>query len=298
MKPWFAWPSELRRAGVLGMNERNLEFITKENKRSLFPLVDDKVLTKKICEQNDIPCPATYGVIDSYGQIAEFAHIVASQREFVIKPARGSGGRGVLVFKNRVDDDYFSFDGTSVATSELHYHLASILSGLYSLGGQPDKVIIEERVVKHSIFENLAIGGTPDVRIITYCHSPVMGMLRLPTKMSKGRANLHQGAVGVGIEMEKGLTLGGVWRDGAISYHPDTGFPIAGLQVPHWNEICEIAMRLSAALELGYIGIDLVLDVNRGPVVLEANGRPGLAIQIANRQGLWLKLKELYEERI
>jgi alpha-L-glutamate ligase-like protein len=298
MKPWFAWPSELRRAGVLGMNERNLEFIAKENKRSLFPLVDDKVLTKKICEQNGIPCPATYGVIESYGEISNFAKLVTSKKEFVVKPARGSGGRGVLVFKDRADDGYISFDGTLVPRNELHYHLASILSGLYSLGGQPDKVIIEERVVKHSIFENVAIGGTPDIRIIAYRHNPVMGMLRLPTKMSKGRANLHQGAVGVGIEMEKGWTSGGVWRDGAISHHPDTGFPVAGLRVPHWNEICEIAMRLSAALELGYIGIDLVLDVNRGPVVLEANGRPGLAIQIANRQGLWLKLKDLNEERI
>ena len=298
MKSWFAWPSELRRTGVMGMNERNLEFIAKENKRSLFPLVDDKVLTKKLCEQNGIPCPATYGVIESYGEISNFANLVTRQREFVVKPARGSGGRGVLVFKDRIADGYVSFDGTLVPQNELHYHLASILSGLYSLGGQPDKVIIEERIVKHSIFENVAIGGTPDVRIIAYRHSPVMGMLRLPTKMSKGRANLHQGAVGVGIEMETGLTSGGVWRDGAISRHPDTGFPIAGLKVPHWNEICEIAMRLSAALELGYIGVDLVLDVNRGPVVLEANGRPGLAIQIANRQGLWLKLKDLYEERI
>ena len=193
MSPWFVWPSELRKAGVLGMNERNLEFIAKENKRALFPLVDDKVLTKAICHQNEIPCPETYGVIQNYGDITHFHDFVTNRGEFVVKPARGSGGRGVLVFKERAGEDYLSFDGTIVTKDELNYHLASILSGLYSLGGQPDKVIIEERIVKHSIFEKVATGGTPDIRIIAYHHSPLMGMLRLPTELSKGRANLHQG---------------------------------------------------------------------------------------------------------
>ena len=44
--------------------------------------------------------------------------------------------------------------------------------------------------------------------------------------------------------------------------------------------------RLSHALQLGYVGVDIVLDANYGPMVLEANARPGLNIQIANNQGL------------
>lgn len=290
---WFAWPSELRALGVLGMNERNVEFIAKENPRALFPRVDDKVLTKSICYDFGIPCPQTYGVIADYGSISEVRMIVADKNEFVVKPARGSGGRGVLVFKSQTSQGNVCHDDEIMTDDELHYHLASILSGLYSLGGQPDKVIIEERIVKHSIFEKVAIGGTPDIRIILHQNSPVMGMLRLPTKLSRGRANLHQGAVGVGIEMATGLTIGGVWRDGAITHHPDTKHSITGLQVPFWSEICDTAMRLSSALDLGYIGVDLVLDVHRGPVVLEANGRPGLAIQIANRKGLWKTIEEI-----
>jgi glutathione synthase/RimK-type ligase-like ATP-grasp enzyme len=41
---------------------------------------------------------------------------------------------------------------------------------------------------------------------------------------------------------------------------------------------------------LGYQGIDIVLDRDRGPLVLELNARPGLNIQIANREGLGHRL--------
>jgi len=44
---------------------------------------------------------------------------------------------------------------------------------------------------------------------------------------------------------------------------------------------------------LGYLGADIVLDKNRGPMMLEINARPGLAIQIANGRGLKTRLNEI-----
>ena len=38
-----------------------------------------------------------------------------------------------------------------------------------------------------------------------------------------------------------------------------------------------------------------MLDENRGPMMLEVNARPGLAIQIANGRGLKNRLKEIDE---
>lgn len=40
---------------------------------------------------------------------------------------------------------------------------------------------------------------------------------------------------------------------------------------------------------LGYIGVDMVLDEEKGPLILELNARPGLNIQIANDCGLTLR---------
>ena len=42
---------------------------------------------------------------------------------------------------------------------------------------------------------------------------------------------------------------------------------------------------------LGYFGADIATDRQRGPLLLELNARPGLAIQIANGQGLLSRLK-------
>jgi D-alanine-D-alanine ligase-like ATP-grasp enzyme len=46
---------------------------------------------------------------------------------------------------------------------------------------------------------------------------------------------------------------------------------------------------------LGYIGADIVLDRLRGPVLLELNARPGLAIQVANQCGLLHRLEVAQE---
>jgi glutathione synthase/RimK-type ligase-like ATP-grasp enzyme len=96
--------------------------------------------------------------------------------------------------------------------------------------------------------------------------------------------------VAAAVDLRTGRTFGGVCRDRAVSAHPDTRRPVAGVQVPSWPRVIDAAMKLAEALEMGYVGVDFVLDAQLGPVVLEANARPGLAIQIANRQGLLPRL--------
>ena len=120
-----------------------------------------------------------------------------------------------------------------------------------------------------------------------------MAMLRLPTKASKGRANLHQGAVGVGINLKTGQTFGGVRHNRLSDIHPDTGVNTHGLVIPQWSDMLAMAMKLSDAIGLQYVGVDIVLDSEQGPVVLELNARPGLSIQIANQAGLWPRLRAI-----
>ena len=133
--------------------------------------------------------------------------------------------------------------------------------------------------------------GIPDIRIITLLGYPAMAMLRLPTRISNGKANLHQGAIGVGIDLSTGKTLGGVFHNDTIDTHPDTLQPIAGIQVPYWDKILEIAAGCSELTGLGYLGVDIVLDKEHGPLMLELNARPGLNIQIANREGALKRYK-------
>ncbi len=288
---FWAWPRELRRRGILGINARNLHYISRLNPRALYPRVDDKVLTKQICEACGIPVPRTYAVMDRYGDLRRFAERIGNRQQFVVKPACGAGGRGVLIVVRQDGREFETSGGAVLSPGQVRYHLSTILSGLYSLGGQPDRAIIEQRIARHPAFEALAIGGTPDVRVIVHQGRPTMAMLRLPTRASRGRANLHQGAVGVGVDMASGRTLAAVCRDRAVVAHPDTGAPVLGIQVPQWSDVLAVARKLGRALELGYVGVDVVLDAEIGPVVLEANARPGLSIQIANACGLLRRLE-------
>jgi alpha-L-glutamate ligase-like protein len=295
MAKWrfWAWPSELRRCGVLGINARNAELLAAGNPRSFLPRVDDKAVTKALCRARGIPVPETYAVVERFGDIRRLDALGGDRHEFVIKPARGAGGRGIQVIVARDGDSFRTGGGVLLAFPEVRYHLAGILAGLYSLGGRPDKAILEERIHRHPIFETMAVGGTPDIRVVVYRNMPAMAMLRLPTSTSGGRANLHQGAVGVGIDLDGGRTSGGVWQGRRVAYHPETGAPLGGVEVPHWETVLSIASELGGALGLNYVGVDIVLDPNRGPVVLEANARPGLVIQIANEAGLWQRLREI-----
>ena len=55
----------LRDCGVLGINRRNAEIIRRWNPRRLYPLVDDKLLTKRLALAAGMPVPELFGVIET-----------------------------------------------------------------------------------------------------------------------------------------------------------------------------------------------------------------------------------------
>lgn len=280
------WFRGLRRAGVLGMNQRNADFILKYNPRRNFPLVDDKLITKRRARAAGIRVPELYGVIQIEHQIRHLERIVDGRASFVIKPAQGSGGNGILVIHGRRNGHFRKADGQLIPRDAVAHHISNILSGMHSLGGQPDRAIIEQRVVFDPVFDEVSHRGVPDIRTVVFQGVPVMAMVRLPTRQSDDKANLHQGAVGAGLDMRTGHTTTAVWLDRFITTHPDTGASLTGLPIPRWQDVLELSARCHALADLGYLGVDIVLDRNEGPMVLELNARPGLSIQLANRTSL------------
>jgi len=276
----------LKRNGVLGINARNADYVLQYNRRRFYPLVDDKALTKQLAIRNNVAVPDLYGMVEIQRQVAALPDLLAPHDDFVIKPANGSQGEGILVVTGKTAGHYRKADGTLVSNEDLKFLVTNILSGIYSLGGQPDKALIEYRVKFDPVFEAIAYRGVPDARIIVFLGVPIMAMVRLPTRMSDGKANLHRGCIGAGIDIATGRTLTAVWRNDIVTEHPDTGNPVSGVEIPHWERLLEIAASSWEMTGLGYQGIDLVLDRDRGPLLLELNARPGLNIQIANREGL------------
>jgi len=285
----LAKAQQLREAGVIGLNERNSEFIMRLNPRRLYPRVDDKVLTKELALDAGMAVPELYGIISNQGQGGDFGAIVAERDSFVIKPARGSGGNGILVVTGRSERKRNTFrlsNGVLISEAEIAHHISNIVGGQYSLSGNPDKALIEYCVRFDPMFAEVSYQGVPDIRIIVYRGYPAMAMVRLPTRASDGKANLHQGAVGAGVDMSLGETLTGVLDNDVVDEHPDTGALVSGLLIPRWDFILQSAARGYEVTNLGYLGVDMVIDRDLGPLILEMNARPGLSIQIANCTGL------------
>jgi alpha-L-glutamate ligase-like protein len=292
----FAEARRLREMGVLGLNERNAEFIMKWNPRRLYPRVDDKELTKKLALDAGMAVPELYGVIGNQAEVRNLPEIVAPYESFVIKPAQGSGGNGIVVVTGRSKRKRNAFrlaSGILISESELKHHTSNIVGGQYSLSGNPDKAIIEYCVQFDPIFAEVSYQGVPDIRIIVYRGYPIMAMVRLPTRRSDGKANLHQGAVGAGICIGTGETLNGVLANEVVDEHPDTGALISGLLIRQWDFILQLAAKGLEVTGLGYLGVDIVIDRVRGPLILEMNARPGLNIQIANCAGLHERIRRI-----
>ncbi|QGZ30881.1 alpha-L-glutamate ligase-like protein [Stutzerimonas stutzeri] len=282
IKTWKA----LEAKGIMGINRRNADYVLKYNKRNLYPIVDDKIITKERAIEAGIDVPEMYGVIETEKDIDKLKDIVKDHVDFVVKPAQGAGGDGILVIADRFEGRYRTVSGKIMTHDEIEHQISNILTGLYSLGGHRDRALIEYRVTPDPIFKSISYEGVPDIRIIVLMGYPVMAMLRLPTRQSGGKANLHQGAIGVGVDLATGITLRGTWLNNKIAKHPDTTNAVDSVQLPNWDGFMKLAAGCYELCGLGYIGVDMVLDQDKGPLILELNARPGLNIQIANDCGL------------
>lgn len=270
----------------MGINARNADVVSRWNPRAFYPQVDNKLIARRLADANGVRVPRLIATVEAYGDLRRLGSLLREERDFVIKPVQGAMGNGVLVIVDQERTGFVRSDGVCLSLPDLEYHLAGILAGLYSLGGRVDAGMVEERLLAHAAFERLAVRGVPDVRVIVFRGIPLLAMIRLPTHESRGRANLHQGAVAVGVDLASGRTTHSIHHNRPVTRHPETGEWLRGLAIPGWTQLLEVAARCANAYNLGYIGVDLVLDARHGPVLLEANARPGLSIQLANGRGL------------
>jgi len=292
LRAFWARVRRVRRE-ALGMNRRNLAFLVPYNPRPLFALVDHKPSTKRRLAQHGIPVPVTYAELSMQWHLRHLAETVAGRPDFVVKPARGAGGGGVLVIAGRDGDRLVKASGATISLSDLADHCAEILAGAYARHQHGDHVLIEYRVRADAVLGALSYRGVPDLRVLVFRGVPVQAMMRLPTRTSDGRANLHMGGMGVGVDLARGVTVHGVLGGVPTTAHPDLGCSVVGVAVPRWDELLTIAARCFDAVPLGFLGVDLVLDADLGPLVLELNARPGLTIQLANGRGVRRRMEEV-----
>lgn len=272
---------------VVGMNERNYSLVMKNNPRKHFHFANDKSICKQLLHEHNIPTPTTYCVITSMGEIDAKLKCTETLTSMVIKPAMGYGGSGILLLKKNAEGKWQTPSGTVYEYEQIKFHLANILFGRFSKK-QNDKAIIEYLLVTHSFMSSIYHRGVPDFRIIMLNQKPLLAMLRMPTDLSDGKANLHCGAIGLGVNIENGTLESGYCQvtNKMVINHPDSNVRFQGMQLPEWERTLEIAIATAKAFPLNYLGIDIVYDQDHGPMVIEINGRPGMQIQNVTSTGL------------
>ena len=281
------------RKKILGMNERNLGYIRRYNSSKSKRIADDKLRTKRFLERNSIPTPKLLGVIKDFDAFEKFDWNKLPE-SFVMKPVSGLEGGGIEIFYSRdKQGNWIKADGSRHTAESIKQKAAELIDGKYSLHNQPDKVFFEERIRPHKAFKYYTYKGVPDVRVIVFNSIPIMAMLRLPTKKSEGKANLQLGAIGAGIDMATGVTTNAiVGKSKKVFTIPERRLNISGLRIPFWDRILRYSVIATQAIDLKYAGIDFLIDIDKGPVIVEMNARPGLSIQLANADGLRWRLRK------
>ena len=283
--------SLLRPSGILGLNARNLLYIKPFNPRNAVAFADDKLKTKMFLGSRGIPVAKVYARIENRRQVQEF-DFKSLPDECVLKPNEGYGGEGIVVLRGRRNGEFLENGKTPVTERQLRNHIEDILDGKYSLSGHRDTAFFEQILTAHDCFARFRPAGLPDIRIIVFNLVPVMAMLRIPTAKSGGKANVHLGGIGIGIDIAKGVTTHATQYNRLIKELPHGGSP-AGVVIPFWDEILLISTRIQQITNIGYIAVDITIDRDMGSTLLEVNARAGLMVQVANLAPLRSRLERV-----
>jgi alpha-L-glutamate ligase-like protein len=289
----------MKLSSILGLNARFTFYSSVNNSRRGKKVTSSKLATKKALIEAGIPTPQVFAKFRTPERVYKY-NWDKLPNSFAFKPSRGLGGEGIIVVKKKTQDKeaWLTTNRKRVTPDDLQLHALDILEGAYSTHNVPDMAFVEEYVGRHKAFRRWAYRGTPDIRVIVFNKIPVMAMLRLPTRESGGRANLHQGAIAAGIDIATGITTYAVWHREIIRYKPGTKKKLHGIKIPHWDQVLEIAVKAQIACGQGYVGVDIIMHPERGPMVLELNSEPGLDIQLANMAGLRKRLDRVEDLKI
>ncbi len=283
----------MKASSILGKNARSQLFTYQYNTSLGKQRARSKILTKKYLTAAGVPVPETYAIFRRPEDLLKFDWD-SLPSSFALKPNKGLGGEGIVIAKKKLGEgEWLAIDRNRWAVDDLKLHVLDILEGAFSINNVPDVAYIEEFVGRHKVFRKYAYRGFPDIRVIVFNRVPVMAMMRLPTKESGGRANLHQGAIAVGIDIATGITTNAYWHGNYIRFKPETKRKLHGIKIPSWTAILELAVSAGEAIGLSYYGVDIILHPKKGPMVLEINNQPGLSIQLANKAGLKKRLERI-----
>jgi len=94
----------------------------------IYLVMQNKLKTKLFLEEAGIATPQLIGVVKTQRNVRELGDFLAAFKSFVNKPAKGSGGKGILVIADHDGENYIKPNGTAITIADVCRHAASTIA--------------------------------------------------------------------------------------------------------------------------------------------------------------------------
>jgi alpha-L-glutamate ligase-like protein len=284
---------------ILWLNARNLLYIKPFNPKKNIRLANNKLKTKVFLEKREIPFPQTYLTITSRSKLEQASLEQLPYEDFVIKPTHWSKGKGILIVKKIIDEQWdilFHARWLSQWLStekDIKNYLWDILDGKYTIGNKPDSILIEEKLLPSQGFHHCCEWWLADIRLIVSNLVPVAAMVRIPTQASWGKANLAQWWIALGLDIATGKVIS-LYLNGKrhTTIFPEEYTHFKWMKIEFRNTVLTYSSHIQLYVNLWYLALDWVITED-GPKLLEINARAWLEIQNVCGFGLKQRLDRI-----
>jgi hypothetical protein len=205
-------------------------------------------------------------------------------RDLILKPVRGGGGRGIEGWRSIGEGRFRGSDGAILSSDGLAARALSLANALGLA------MLIQENVANHQALRPFAGDALATTRIVTLINESgepeiVDSFFRTSIHADAAVDNFHAGGMLFPIDIATGAFLPGMtdkaYDAKAVTHHPQTGGLVAGRVHPGWQAVAELSLRLHRLFpEMVMPGWDIGFDAD-GPIAVEGNDTPRFSL---NRQ--------------
>ena len=141
-------------------------------------------------------------------------------------------------------------------------------------------LILEEQIIQNKKMASLHPNSLNTLRIVTYLDEKGKITIHMPfIKIGQKGSFVDNGGSG-GILAQIDPKNGTIITDGKDELnnryvkHPDTNIIFKGFEIPEWNEVIKLVTKAANEFtKTRYIGWDVGISKDNGPVIVEANGK-------------------------
>jgi hypothetical protein len=301
----------------------------KFNPKKSIHLANNKIKTKNFLAERWIPVPNTYGTIKNRNELSDFNFFYLPKKDFVVKPNKWSRWRWIYLTKFIEDikedekpinkrgiiidkilnltkfvwwlpdyDHYYKTWWKILNDNTFRRHMIDILDGKHSMTHWNDDILIEEKLMPWSWFQDFCEYWLADIRIIVFNLVPVAAMIRIPTKESWWKANLDIWWIGLWIDVW-------TWKINSMTHEgkiwewkfPEEFDKFYGKKIPYRNDILFLSSKIQFFVNMWYLALDWVIT-EEWPKLLEMNARAWLKVQNISNLKLQNRLKKVWDLKI